>query len=387
MIYILLANGASVIPQFLPAVAQSLLLLWALRVLMTQRFKPSLPITGVAVALMLLMVGAVLTNETDEGLRFAKLLINALVAALVAAGIERRYALCFGDVYTQAMLVMTLVGIAGLLLATLTPWHLTSAIGDRTYHTNLLTTWLRDGGFESSQTLFSPLPYRLQTMFDEPGTYGILLVPAFFHAVHRNRAWQAALLLTGAFLSESANAWLLCGLILAVKACTVRSASAKLSLVLALLAALVAAWSTLVQLYEVKTGLDEAYAANSSLSVRQAEYEYVRKAWLEHLLPLQNRQALAQFPDGISVAYVSWYINAGLLLPIMLLPIMLALVAQMLRSRLQLDPDRYFALALATTLLLSGFQRSSFLDNVLFMSLTFWAVIHRPPRMPSEAKA
>lgn len=42
---------------------------------------------------------------------------------------------------------------------------------------------------------------------------------------------------------------------------------------------------------------------------------------------------------------------------------------------------RHFQIVLAAILLLSGAQRSSFFDNVLFMTLAFWALLHRPVRL------
>jgi hypothetical protein len=74
------------------------------------------------------------------------------------------------------------------------------------------------------------------------------------------------------------------------------------------------------------------------------------------------------------VAYVTWYINGGMLFIIIFLSVFISLALKMLRGLYISDKNYHFSFVLGATLLLSGFQRSSFLDNVLFMSLTFWAI-------------
>jgi hypothetical protein len=381
MIYILLANGASVIPSFLPGIPQLLLVLVTLRILAKQRLPMSLPIFAVMLGIFLLFALSAISSLPDQMGRFAKLLVNTVVAYVLAAGLAQRYRDDFPHQYSRVLFLFTVTGILGLLLAFITDWNVTFALGDRTYHTNLLTTWLTDGDFNSSQTYFSPFPYRLQSMFDEPGTFGILLVPAFFHYVQKGRTKEIIILLIGALLSESANAWALCLLILMGKIWTLEARIAKATFFAVLTGLLIPAMPTLVKLYEIKTGLDEAYANSSSLGTRSLEYAYLQQNWERHLLPFQDLHALALFPDGISVSYVSWYIYGGLIFVSMLVAVVLGLAAISVQSRRWADPTRYFQIVLAVILLLSGAQRSSLFDNVLFMTLAFWTLLHRPGRL------
>lgn len=381
MIYILLANGASVIPLFLPGIAQLLLILVTLRVLVKQRLPASVPVFLVMTGLLLLFLFAGFNSLPDQVGRFAKLLLNALVAYIFAAGMDKRYGNDFPRQYSRALLILTIAGILGSLLTSVTDWNITHELGERTYHTNFLTTWLTDGNFNSSQTFLSPLPYRLQSLFDEPGTFGILLVPAFFYYVQCGRTTETLILLTGALLSESANAWALCLLILLGKVWTLKSRSTKAALAAGLIGLLLVATPTLIQLYEIKTGIDEAYANASSFGTRSVEYTYVLQNWERHFLPFQNLHATALFPDGISVSYVSWYIYGGVVFILMVAAVVFAIATMSVRAERSQDPARYFQLFLAVILLLSGAQRSSLLDNVLFMTLTFWSLLYRPGRI------
>lgn len=386
MIYILLANGASVIPFFLPGIPQLLLAMASLWVVIGQRLPVSPPIFAVLLGLLLLCALAALNGLPDQTSRFAKLMVNAMVAYVFAVGLVRRYGDDFPHQYSRVLCFFTVTGILGSLLASFTDWNITYAIGDRTYHTNILTTWLTDGNFNSSQSFLSLLPYRLQSLFDEPGTFGILLVPAFFHSVQRGKTKETLILLIGALLSESANAWALCLVILMGKVWTLKSRVTKALFFTALAGLLTAAAPTLIQLYEIKTGIDEAYANSSSLGTRSLEYTYLQQNWERHLLPFQELHAMAQFPDGISVSYVSWYIYGGVIFVAMLAAVVMALALILVRGRKWAGPSRYFQILLAVILLLSGAQRSSLFDNVLFMTLAFWALLHRPER-PRETHA
>jgi hypothetical protein len=306
MIYLLFSNGASVVPLFLPFIPQLALVLWVLVVLSKHRFHLPLPAVIVIICFIFFIWASLFANVPEEGLRFGKLMINAFFSILVAAAIKCRYRNKFADVYAKAMLIITLLGIIGLLFAAVSDWHITSYIENRQYNTNLITTWLVDRGFNSSVTLFSPSPYRLQAMFDEPGTFSILLVPAFFHYIHQEKFKAALLLLVGAFLSESANAWLLCSLIIIWKAFFIQPLKKKILLWTVLIIGLVASWPILVQLYEVKSGIDVAYENVNSFGVRSIEYSYLWKSWEDHIFPLQSREIFNLFPSGISVDYVTW---------------------------------------------------------------------------------
>jgi hypothetical protein len=114
------------------------------------------------------------------------------------------------------VLAMSVAGVLGLVLSEVTDWHLTAAIGDRVYQTNLLNVWLVDSGFDSSQTSISPFAFRLQSYFDEPGTYGMVLIPALFHFLDNGEKGKATILAVCVFLSESASAWFLALLLLVI---------------------------------------------------------------------------------------------------------------------------------------------------------------------------
>lgn len=381
MIYILLANGASSFPQFIPVIPQLLLVLCALWSLIKVPYRPTFLNALIVGAVVLLLAFSLILNVPEEGLRFAKILVNALVSFLLVSLLNYRYGNNFPEVYSRAILFITVAAVAGLLLTTISDWHVSSSIGERQYNTNFLTTWLIDDGFNSSRTEFSPFPYRLQAMFDEPGTYGMLLVPAFFYFFHSGNSKSAALLLVGVFLTESANAWALCFLILMGRALSGKLTWPKLLFWLVLAASAISlSWSALVQLYEIKSGLDPAYENASSFSVRAAEYGYVIDEWYNHLLPLQNRQVFGLFPSGISVSYITWYLNAGIIFVIILFAFCIALFIKLLNGRNRRDSNHYFSVVLAAVMLLSGFQRTSFLDNILFMSLTFWAFTNWAPK-------
>lgn len=380
MIYILLVNGASIVPFFLPGLPQLMLMLATLRVFSKHGVPISLPIILVLTALSIILVFAIFFGLPDQGFRVAKLIFNAQVAYIFAAGMVRRYGASFPHFYSRAILFFTTIGIFGSILTLISDWSITFALGDREYHTNLMTTWITDAGFNSSDTFLTPFPYRLQSLFDEPGTFGILLVPALLHFVKEGRVKESFILIIGAMLSESANAWALCLIIFFWKALTLNSKLAKGFLFLALATLLAFAAPTFIQLYEIKAGIDEAYSNSSSLGTRSKEYAYLLENWDEHLLPFQNMHAFTQFPDGVSVSYVSWYMYGGLLFVSMLLIIVFNVGMVLFRGSLRADSARYFQFVLGLILLISGAQRSSLFDNVLFMTLTFWVLLHKPIR-------
>ncbi len=379
MIYILLINGASIVPFFLPGLPQLLLILGAVRVLLKHGMLVSLPIFAVLISLGILLLFSVFEGLPEQGLRVAKLIVNSLVAYIFAVGMVHRYGERFPHFYSRALLFFTVIGIFGSFLTLISDWNIAFALGEREYHTNLLTAWLTDAGFNSSHTFLIPFPYRLQSLFDEPGTFGILLIPALFYYVSRGDIKESFILIVGVLLSESANAWVLCFIILIGKAWMLNSKLTKSLLSLALATLLAIAAPILVQLYEIKAGIDEAYSNSSSLGTRSQEYAYLLDNWDRHLFPFQNLHAFTQFPDGISVSYVSWYIHGGVVFASMLLIIVFNVAMVLFRGR-RGDPARHFQIVLGLILLLSGAQRSSLFDNVLFMTLAFWVLLHKPIR-------
>ncbi len=208
----------------------------------------------------------------------------------------------------------------------------------------------------------------------------LLVFSALLYYVNGGDIKESFILLVGVLLSESTNAWALCIIILIGKAWMMNSKLAKslLSLVLATLLVIVAL--IMVQLYEIKVGIDEAYTNSSSLGTRSQEYAYLLDNWDRHLFPFQNMHAITQFPDGISVSYVSWYMHGGAVFVSMLLVIIFNVMKVLFQGSHRGDPARHFQIALGLILLLSGAQRSSVFDNVVFMTLTFWVLLHKPVR-------
>ena len=377
MIYALLANGPSTLPLFVPLLPQALLLFLLLRQLRRSpvRFLPPSTIVVSAVIFALAIIGA-FTSDLQSALKYSKLVLNSVTAVALGAALLFRYGDRFSAAYSSAVLLACLAGIGGLILNAMTGWSLSANIGDRAYHTNLLTVWLFDAGFNSSATNFSPFEYRLQSWFDEPGTFGILLLPALFFYLRSGDWLRCTLILFGIFLSESANAWAITVLLGLWKIFSLRSnvAMAVWLGVIAILAGLAA--PDIIRLYEIKTGIDEAYANSSSLMTRSTEYDYLFENLATHALPLSQQFKAASQLEGISSSYVAWYVAAGLLFVLCICSVVFELGFRAVRSIGIARGDVSFALVMAAVVFLSGFQRTSFLDNVLFMSLMYWSLFY-----------
>ncbi len=378
MIYLLCINGASIIPFFVPGIPQILLLAATLPILLKLRLPVSWSILTIMLGLFTACVLSGLSSMSDQASRFAKLLLNSAVAYIFAAALWRHYGASFPHHYSKAILCFTVLGIIGSITTLGSNWSISYALGERTYYTNMLTTWIMDGGYNSSQTLLTPLPYRLQSMFDEPGTFGILLIPALIFYLQKERKWESITLSIGIILTESANAWALLFLIILGYFLIARKIIIRFLLVVLTTAAIGSAAPMLIKLYEVKSGIDIAYQNSSSLGTRASEYAYLAQNWENHILPLQVDRLDQIFPRGISVSYISWYIHAGAIFLIMLSGTFISAARSSLRGWRYRDRNCYFQVTLIGTLLVAGAQRSSIFDNILFMSLAFWCLLYRP---------
>lgn len=376
MIYSLLANGASVIPLFIPGIPQVLLLFHMAFSLYSIPRKINFIILMFPMVLAVLAFLAIFTGNETRAQFLVKLIINAIVATGIAIVLERKYGNKFGFVYTRALTFLTVLGILGLLLSLISNWSISTNIGERSYHTNILTSWITDNGFNSSSTIFSPFPYRLQSIFDEPGTYGILTIPALFYSLEKRFDTWAAVLLCGVFLSESLNAWALCIPILFRAFYKLKSPWLKLLLLLCAVGGVVKILPVLMTLYEIKFGLAAAYSNVSSFGVRQSEYNFVLEHGLDYVLPFQAENINSVFPQGISVSYVRWYLNFGVFSLFIIIPVVLNVIFDLFRKEMR-RLESSFALVLAATILLSGFQRSSFLDHIIFLTLIFWYLCYK----------
>lgn len=378
MIYLLSINGASIIPLFVPGIPQILLLAATLPILVKLRLPVSWSISTIMLGLLTACVLSGLSSMSDQAGRFAKLLLNSAVAYIFAAALWRHYGTSFPHHYSKAILCFTVLGIMGSIATLVSNWSISHALGGRTYYTNMLTTWIMDEGYNSSQTLVTPFPYRLQSMFDEPGTFGILLIPALFFYIQKERKWESLILSIGIILTESANAWALLVLIILGYFFMMHRIIIKFLLLVLVAAAIGSAAPTLIKLYEVKAGIDIAYQNSSSLGTRASEYVYMAQNWENHILPLQIDRLDQIFPRGISVSYISWYIHGGVIFLIMLSGTFISAARISLRGWRYRDRNCYFQMVLIGTLLISGAQRSSIFDNILFMSLAFWCLLYRP---------
>jgi hypothetical protein len=373
MIYLLFFNGPSIVPLFIPLIPQLVILFYILVGVFRVNLRISISLYLFVIFYIILIVFALINNELDQCLFFIKLLCNTLFSILIANYIQHYYNGKFSEIYSNAILVLSVIGIMGLIFSYFNSWEINSNIGDRTYHTNLMTVWLTDGEHNSSQTLFSPFSYRLQGFWDEPGTYGILLIPAFFYFVNSGKILSSTFIIISIFLSESFNAWILSFLILIFKLFYINSLTKRIYFILFISISSFLFFPIIKNLYEVKSGIDAAYENVSSLSVRAAEYNYLIEFWWNHLLPLQNQRILNDnFPDGISSSFVRWYLKSGIIFIFIFTQLFISLSYKFFINKNKHDPDFYFVYVLAATMFFSGLQRTSFFDNILFMGISFW---------------
>ena len=299
-------------PLFVPLLPQALLIYLTFRSGGWRDLRGT-PSSAVIIALIFIVLATIagLSSDTDNLSKLYKLLGNSLVAVLIARALINRYGSDFPSAYAHAVMGMSLLGVLGLVLAGLTEWHLTASIGERAYHTNLFTVWISDSGFDSSQAVFSPFKYRLQSFFDEPGTYGMLLVPALFHFLDKGSYRKAAIMTACIFLSESASAWMFAAALLSLKLYFAPRRTDKV-LVLAFLVLIgIVIYPDVIKLYEIKVGLDEAYANSSSYGTRSLEYDYVLRNLATHFVPFTRIDTAYAELEGISSSYVAWYVLAG----------------------------------------------------------------------------
>jgi hypothetical protein len=388
MIYALLFNGASAVPLFVPLLPQLLLIYFAVRYFDFDILRNSAAkfyFFAISSFLFFLAIAAGFISELDLFFRLFKLSLNSIFAIFAAVALAGRYGDDFAKVYTGAITKLSLLGIFGLIISSITDWSLVAYIGDRSYHTNLLTVWIADGEVSSSGTNFSPFAYRLQSFFDEPGTFGMFLIPALYFAIYERRAMPIIVLITSIFLTESANAWVGTIILFIIYIFRTSSAIQKLLISSVLLSVLIAFSDVLTTLYEMKMGIDEAYANASSYGTREMEYRYILDNLLSHAAPLSYLgRAHAALP-GISSAYVDWAIHGGWVFLFLLFCGLIATGMVFVKIRASACEQSYFPFVLAVTFFISGFQRASVLDNILFMTLFYWSLL-AVPRMNGEMR-
>lgn len=379
MMYILLCNGASAVPLFIPILPQLLLIFYSIRYFhigIVQHNSVKIIFALISIFILLVVLTAALQVDVDLFFKFSKTLVNSIFSVVAATALIYRYRDDFPEIYTNAVVKFSLLGIVGLCFTLISDWNISANIGERNYYTNLLTVWIADGDANSSLTYFSPFKYRLQSFFDEPGTFGIILIPALYYSIHKKQAIKIALLCSSIFLTESLNAWV--GAFILFIYFFFKSSS-KTHKVLFLISAFVIGLvfaDVFRSLYEIKMGIDDAYSNNSSYGTRSLEYQYILDNLFFHALPLSNiRHAFDQL-SGVSSAYIQWIIYGGWIFIIVLFSGMIAIGALYLKLRRDYPSNNYFSFILAISLYTSGFQRTSILDNVLFMTLFYWSLFN-----------
>jgi len=313
----------------------------------------------------------------DDAFYYYKLSTNSLVAILMASVIRKDSENSFASKYSNTLFIFSILALLGLFLNLITPQNITTEIGLRTYHTNFLTIWISDAGYNSSQTTFSPFNIRLQSYFDEPGTYGVLAVPALAYFTSRKSNVRSILLFSCIVLSESFNAILLSLLVILAIVFNDSHIKRKITLTAISLILIYIFCDVIINLYEIKMGLDEAYANNSSFETRYSEYEYIYRNIADYAFPkpLQNISHL-ELPN-ISSSYVRWIFDSGFILfAILLFPFFETLKAAKI-GFFKKTPSGLFISALCVSVLISGFQRTSFLDNILFLTIIYYCIESR----------
>lgn len=383
MIYALLFNGPSVVPLFFPVFPQLLLIYFAMRYFHLDFLRDGgakYCFSVISIFLFFLAITAGMMSDQDLFLRFFKLFLNSLFAIVAATALVAHYGHRFPRVYTDAITRLSLLGIAGLVVSSVADWSVVENIADRSYHTNFLTAWIADGGENSSASIFGPFVYRLQSFFDEPGTYGIFLLPALYFAIYERRAISIIILVATIFLTESASAWVGAMMLFVVYFFHSSSSIQKLLIFIVILSILLAFSEAIIALYEIKMGIDEAYANASSYGTREMEYRYILDNLLSHAAPLSNvGKARAALP-GISSAYVDWAVHGGWVFISLLFCGLIAVGRIFVKVNSAAATQSYFPFVLALSLFISGFQRASILDNILFMTLFYWSLLIAPRR-------
>lgn len=374
MIYILLLNGASTVPLYLPGIPQIMLLSGVLFYSVRAPFHFSTFEVVVFVNFLILAFISILKMEPYFGISAIKLAVNVIVSSLLANVLHQRFEGRFSEKYSMFMVVFSTVGILGLIFFELSSFQISKSIGPRLYSTNFLTVWITDSGYNSSQTVFSPFTLRLQSFFDEPGTFGVLLVPALFHFVKQRRHISAAVIFCAIFLSESLNAIALAIILLIFMSYNFGGWPQRLGLLITIAVGIYSFWAVILLLIEVKFGLGHGYQNFSSYSARSYEFQYLVDNFWTYFWPLENLVIFEELGRGFSVAYIRWYLIAGVPIILIFMYAFVKFTYISLRLWRVNEGDVQFALVLLGVLLISGLQRSSFIDNVLFMTLTFWAL-------------
>jgi hypothetical protein len=376
LIYVLMINGPTAFPLFIPLIPQLFLIFYGFRnfdVWMFLGNKSSYYFLSISILILSIYFVSLFKLDYELAIRLAKFFCNSIFCIMAAISLVKLYGANFPEVYTNAISFFSSLGIMGLCLTTITDWNLTATIGERIYHTNLLTVWLTDGDYNSSLVSFSPFKYRLQSFFDEPGSFGILLLPAFYYAIYKRRISIIIILSLSIFLTESASAWL--GAIILMLFFFMTEAGLGERILIFILSLLFVLFfsSDLILLYEIKTGIDEAYSNSSSYDTRLKDYQFILNYMMDRIAPLSGDSYIS---SGISASYVQWIIFGGLAFFILLVESLVFVFLIFKKIALSSMEKNYFPFILSFVIYMAGYQRSSFIDNVLFMTLFYWTIFY-----------
>lgn len=376
MIFILLANGPSLAPLFFKWIPQIILVALTFKhFYFTRKYISITPI--IIIAMLLILANASIFIDFLIYLKYMKLTLNIIVALVIAQIFINKYGDNFPLVYSNVVLAMTVTGIIGLFANFIFDWGIVENIGERSYYTNFLTCWIKDLDYNSSQTIISPFNIRLQSFFDEPGTFGIILIPALYYFIFKNKIYSGLTIFTGILLTESINAILIAVIILIYR---INSRSKPLWLIInntLLLVLIVYIYPYLTKFISVKSGVDEAFSNKSSLSDRTGEYYYFLNNIWDYFIPFSNINNLVNyFPSGISSSYINWYLSGGIIFIIIFFCILTKIFFNFFLIYNKKNINLNFSFIMSFMIFISGFQRTSFLDNILFITLLLWSFMY-----------
>ena len=386
MIYILMLNGPSAFPLFFPLVMQLLLIYFAFKFSSVEILYGNSALKWflfVSIFLITTYSAALIKMDFDLAMRLMKLYINSLFCILAAQALIVRYKFDFPAAFTNCVVAFSSIGILGLIFANFTDWNFVSNIGERTYHTNLLTVWITDDGFNSSSVNYSPFKYRLQSFFDEPGTFGILLLPALYYTLKTRQFLKIFILLSSLVLTESASAIVGAFVIINFYFVFNSTPREKIIIIISWMIFFVLFGDQLMMLYDIKFGIDEAYSNNSSYESRAESYRIVLANIVDYVAPLSGSSYIT---GGIAASYIQWVIFGGWIFLALLLGALILVMSIFFTVLNSSDDKNYFPFILAISLYISGFQRTSIIDNVLFLTLFYWSIFFLYARVECREK-
>jgi len=375
MMFLALINGASIIPLFIPLIPQVLILIFTIKFFdlnVIKYYYQILFYITIMVVILITSFASAALSDSESALKYFKLLINSIFSIGLASALIKVYGSDFRFFYVKYISIFVFMGIMGLMLVELFDWNVVKSISTREYHTNFLTTWLSDDGYNSSATTFSPFKYRLQSFFDEPGTFGVFVVPAFYQTLYSKNIKLTILLGVGIFLSESASAWVFSIMIIILQPFQTKASFKKILATLSILMLIaILSYDYILLLYNIKTGVDEAYANASSGESKMADFLFLYENYFNHIIPMQSNISL----PGFSVSYVSWLLSSGWLFSLIILFSLILITHSLIVSRANSRSNGSFNFILLISIFFAGFQRSSFLDNIMFSTFFYWALM------------